>query len=375
VPVRRTPPAVRRPTVAVAWLGLGGNLDDPETRLVEAVARLDEVPGVRVRRLSPGYRSAPHGPPGQPDYVNAVVEVDTTLEPTALLDATRAIETDLGRTRDGPRWGPRRIDIDVLLVGDVGATPAASGALAAAARPLRGSPTPRTSRPGAARPEPLRGSPDTPRTSRAELTIPHPRLAERRFVLQPLADLAPHLRHPILGRTIAELLDACADAPLHDGPFTLPRTVRARLLDHGGDLGLRAEGDSPADLVVAAAHGLVGAIVPRDALRESERRESVVGLRAPLERLSRAELGEALVDALTEILVWLDADGWLPARLTATFDGTGLRLVAFGQSIRGRELPIERSPKAVTRHGLRVVRRAARGGAGATWTAHLVIDL
>ncbi|MBN1772588.1 MAG: 2-amino-4-hydroxy-6-hydroxymethyldihydropteridine diphosphokinase [Deltaproteobacteria bacterium] len=316
----------------IAFLGLGANLGDPEAQLVDAVRRLDRVPDIRVRRLSPAYRSAAHGPP-QPDYVNAVLELDTALAPQRLLAAALQVEQAIGRRRTGDRWGPRPIDIDLLLFEGV----VLQGAAASPA-----------------------------------LAVPHPRIAERRFVLRPLSDLDPGLVHPVLGRTVAALLAACPDAPLLDGPWTLPRTVAAARADHGGDVALRVCGADPADLVVQAAHGLVATIASRERLREFERREASVPLPAPPERLSRAELAEALVEALTELLVWLDADGWLPARVTAELEERALRLAAFGQRVRGTDVPIERVPKAVTRHALRVVRR----GRGPTpWRAHLVIDL
>jgi 2-amino-4-hydroxy-6-hydroxymethyldihydropteridine diphosphokinase len=316
----------------IAVLGLGANLGDAEAQLVDAARRLDRVPGLRVRRLSPAYRSAAHGPP-QPDYLNAALELDTSLAPRVLLEAALQVEQALGRRRDGERWGPRPIDIDLLLFEDL----VLQGVAAAPA-----------------------------------LAVPHPRIAERRFVLQPLCDLDPGRVHPVLGRTVAALLAACPDAPLLDGPWTLPRAVGAAWVDHGGDVALRVRGADPADLVRQAAHGLIAEIAPRDRLRELERRVAAIPLPAPPDRLARAELAEVLVQALTELLVWLDADGWLPARVTTELAGPALRLAAFGQRVRGTDLPIERLPKAITRHALRV----ARSGRGpAPWRAHLVIDL
>jgi 2-amino-4-hydroxy-6-hydroxymethyldihydropteridine diphosphokinase len=286
-----------------------------------------------VRRLSPAYRSAAHGPP-QPDYLNAALELDTTLAPHALLEAALRVEQALGRRRGGERWGPRPIDIDLLLYEGVV----------------------------------LQGSAAAP-----ALAVPHPRIAERRFVLQPLCDLDPGLVHPVLGRSVAALLAQCPDAALLDGPWTLPRAVGAERADHGGDVALDVRGADPADLVEQAAHGLVAVIVPRQQLREAARREATVPLpaRRP-ERLSRAELAEALAEALTELLVWLDADGWLPARVTAEFAASSLHLAAFGQGVRDGTIPVDRVPKAITRHALRVVRT---GGPRGPWRAHLVIDL
>ncbi len=143
-----------------AFLGLGGNLGDPPAQFSQALALLDGA-GVRTIRRSSLYRSPPLGPP-QPEYVNAVVEVETGLEPAALLRAILGVEQQLGRKRD-QRWGPRTLDIDVLLYG-------------ATAVALPG------------------------------LTVPHPRLAARAFVLVPLAELEPRARPPGLGKTAEELL-------------------------------------------------------------------------------------------------------------------------------------------------------------------------
>jgi 2-amino-4-hydroxy-6-hydroxymethyldihydropteridine diphosphokinase len=320
------------------------------------------MPHVRVLRLSPGYRSAPHGPP-QPDYVNAVLEVDTTLEPSDLLAAGHAVERDLGRRRGGPRWSARPIDIDLLLAEDAG----------------RG----RASPDETDAPHPGRSLPDGPYADEpGGLVLPHPRIAERRFVLQPLADLAPSLVHPVAGRTVAELLAACADAPLLGGPFALPPTAGVTRLEHGGDLALRIEAASFAGLVERALHGLVDVVVPRDLLREERRRELALELPVPESRLTAAQRAELLADALTEVLVGLDADAWLPARAAVRLDDRRLRVAVFGQTLRGRDLPIEHSPKAVTRHGLRVTRRraprpadAGHPAGGSRWSAHLVLDL
>lgn len=144
---------------ANAYLGLGSNLGDRLANLTRAVELLAAQPGVSVIRSSRVYETQPVGPP-QPDYLNAVVEVRTELEPRALLDACRAIEGALGRER-AERWGPRTIDVDVLTMG-----------------------------------EEVVDEPD--------LVIPHPRMHERGFVLAPLHELDPD---PMLpgGRRLATL--------------------------------------------------------------------------------------------------------------------------------------------------------------------------
>lgn len=127
------------------FVGLGANLADPERQLALAVSTLVGFPEIRLTAVSPVYRSAPLGPPGQPDYLNAVAELETTLAPLELLDVLQAAETRQGRQR-GERWGPRTIDLDILLYGDQ-------------------------------------------RIELPRLQVPHPQLARRNFVLQPLCDL------------------------------------------------------------------------------------------------------------------------------------------------------------------------------------------
>ena len=141
-----------------AWIGLGSNLGDRLETLRAARAALDLIPGVRVTAASHIYESDPVGPGAQGPYLNAVVELETTLEPRPLLAALFVIEQSHGRDRsaDAVRWGPRTLDLDLLLHGD---------------RHLE--------EPG--------------------LEVPHPRLHERAFVLLPLAELAGSHRHPLIG--------------------------------------------------------------------------------------------------------------------------------------------------------------------------------
>lgn len=142
-----------------AYLGLGANLGDRAATLRSAIAGLAEL-GTIVA-VSPAYETAPVGYAGQPDFLNAVVVVETELDPLALLDATQTIENAHGRTRPFPN-APRTLDIDILFLDD--------------------------------------GVLSTPR-----LTVPHPRVAERAFALVPLADVAPDLRDPGTGHHLRDL--------------------------------------------------------------------------------------------------------------------------------------------------------------------------
>ena len=145
-----------------AFVALGSNLGERLTNLRRAVTLLGERPGVRVLGSSRVYETDPVGPP-QPDYLNAVVSVSTSLSARQLLEALKAIEAELGRQHTD-RWGPREIDLDLLLYGD-----------------------------------------DTIREPGLE--VPHTRLHERRFVLEPLADLDPGLEVPGRGRVSALLAE------------------------------------------------------------------------------------------------------------------------------------------------------------------------
>ena len=140
-------------TAVKAYVGLGANLQDPAAQVRRALEELGSISRSRLLDRSPLYRSPPLGPADQPDYVNAVAALETELDPLDLLAELRAIERRHGRQRDGSRWGARTLDLDLLLYGD---------------RIL-----------------------DTP-----ELTLPHPGLHERAFVLYPLFDVAPELQVP-----------------------------------------------------------------------------------------------------------------------------------------------------------------------------------
>jgi 2-amino-4-hydroxy-6-hydroxymethyldihydropteridine diphosphokinase len=149
--------------VKITYLSLGSNIGDREANLHAAIERLS-APDLRILRTSPVYETEPVDYTNQRWFLNLVVEAETELFPLQLLTRLGKIERELGRTRTAAK-GPRIIDIDILLYGRAAIRSAA-------------------------------------------LEIPHPRMAERRFVLAPLADLAPELRHPVTHKTVREMLDA-----------------------------------------------------------------------------------------------------------------------------------------------------------------------
>ena len=147
---------------ATAYVALGSNLQEPRVQLARARDALAEIPNTQLSCASADYRSAPLGPQDQPDYVNAVVALRTTRDAEALLAAMQRIEEDQGRRRD-VRWGPRTLDLDLLLYDDL-----------------------------------VQQSP--------RLTLPHPEMHRRAFVLVPLAEIAPLLTIPGQG-PLADLID------------------------------------------------------------------------------------------------------------------------------------------------------------------------
>ncbi len=155
--------------MVTTYLALGSNLENPPERIQEAIERL-RVPGLAPLRRARLYVSKPVGPQDQPDFVNTVLEAETSLAPLDLLDLAQEVENRMRRIKTR-HWGPRTIDIDIALYSDVV-------------------------------------------WQDDRLHIPHLRLSERTFVLRPLAELAPDLRVPGLSRTVAELSADCREPPI-----------------------------------------------------------------------------------------------------------------------------------------------------------------
>lgn len=151
-----------------AYIALGGNLGDVAAALCSARSRIAALPATELLHSSRLYRTAPIGPAGQPDYLNAVVMVKSGLPALQLLDALQEIESAHGRIR-GERWGARTLDLDIIAI-------------------------------------------DQLLLDSARLTLPHPHMHERQFVLRPLCDVQPQWHHPRLQRHAAQLLQALLDS-------------------------------------------------------------------------------------------------------------------------------------------------------------------
>lgn len=145
-----------------AYLCLGANLEQPREQIHKACLELAALPGIRIQRASSLAKTRPWGKTDQPDFHNQVLEIETNLPPLELLEAALEIEQKLGRVRK-EKWGPRLIDIDILLYGDLV-------------------------------------------INTDKLTVPHPEMHRRLFALRLLAELAPYLEHPVLHKNIETLI-------------------------------------------------------------------------------------------------------------------------------------------------------------------------
>jgi len=152
--------------MTIAYIGLGSNLSDPEQQIRHAVKAIEQITFSRLLQVSHLYFSRPMGPKDQPDYMNAVLALETTLAPLALLDQLQTIENKAGRIRKDNRWGPRVLDLDIILFGNN-------------------------------------------EIQNERLTVPHYGMTEREFVLIPLAEIAPDLILPA-GQSIKQLSDNIA---------------------------------------------------------------------------------------------------------------------------------------------------------------------
>jgi len=163
-----------------AWIGLGGNLDDPKSAIRDALTRLNQEADVEVEAVSSLYRTAAVGVTDQPDFLNAVARLVTKRDPEGLLQTLLGIETALGRVRSAVQFGPRNIDLDLLLYGEV-------------------------------------------EMATRSLTVPHPRMHLRRFVLEPLYEIDADLTLPD-GRRVSCLLEQCRDQSVkRAGSIEVPR--------------------------------------------------------------------------------------------------------------------------------------------------------
>ncbi len=301
-----------------AIIGMGTNLGDREANLLLAARLLAAEDGVDLVAVSPVYVTRPMGPSVH-EFLNAAALVDTSLDPAALLDRLAAIEGAAGRPGVREKWGPRSLDLDVLLMGLV----------------VREDPPPR---------------------------LPHPGLLARDFALRPALDLVPDLVDPVTSRPLSLVLECLAERWILSGPRPLPARVDYRLVDHTADVGLEVRAPDRDRLMAAAAMALADAISPRDLRRETER------VRVRLESVD-AEM--ALVDLLQEVVYLFDARRFLPVRAECRLGESAGGMVLEADLFGSRADPgsVRMAPKAATHHGLEI--GTDRGG----WRALVYLDV
>jgi len=249
----------------LAYIGMGSNIGDRGDTLMRAVKLLSEVEGVMVRRLSQFVRTEPlGGPADQPVYFNSAVEVAVELSPRELLAALQDIEHQLGRDRSREqRWGPRACDLDILLMGEMV----------------------------------IDEEPD--------LVIPHPRMHERAFVLEPLSTIAPEAVHPVLGKTISEMLDDVRSGrvkPAPQPPEDHRRAGEGETASGVGTFSGAGEGETASGVGTASGAGEVG--TPSGAAGQAPLL-SIIGLPAS----GKTTLAELLAMELPARLVREDYEG------------------------------------------------------------------
>jgi len=254
--------------MSAALISLGSNLGDRAATLASALAALEATPDVRVVRASKFFETSPVGGPGfQEPFLNAAAILETTLEPEALLDVLQRVENDHGRVRE-EHWGPRTLDLDLLTYDDLVL--------------------------------------HTPR-----LTLPHPRMTYRKFVLDGLLEIAPHDRHPLIGRSYVDLLKHLETTPNYVafvGPSTGAADFRSQFAAEAADCG--------GAKLVEATPSDVPAFAELAASPSLDMATRVKFLKARI-----ATIQESLQEAGDK---WIVDDGWLAAELMALARRTSL---------------------------------------------------
>jgi 2-amino-4-hydroxy-6-hydroxymethyldihydropteridine diphosphokinase len=301
-----------------AVIGLGSNLGNPEASILRAVDALERAPWVELCALSSGYWTAPVGVEDQPRFLNAAALVASELDPSELMAMLLGVEAGLGRVRRR-RWGPRRIDLDLLW----------------AERRTHSTPL---------------------------LELPHPRLRERGFALAPLVELLPDARDPSTGVPYGELLQRL-DQRL-DPPLPLPSSLPYRRRERANELTLSVSGRTRASTIELILNSFLDVVFDRTSITERERQVIDLAFEAP----------EALVASFVEqvlSMLHLHERRRVWKRLTLlSLDRGAARLVLFGETLRendqiSRALAEEISPRV----------ELCREARGHRWRASLAFDL